>query len=105
LEAANFLSTRQPGGIAVFDQINPLPFMIGFKPAQGANLWSAWNTPLRPADQYLAGVHYVLIPKFSTNALWSADLARHYDDYLNEHFRHAVDTPSWTTLGSTNLAD
>jgi hypothetical protein len=105
LEAANFLSARQPGGIALFDQINPLPFMLGFKPARGANLWSAWNTPLRQADQYLAGVHYALIPKFSTNPLWSADLARQYNDYLNEHFHRAVDTPSWITLVSKIHAD
>jgi hypothetical protein len=97
-EAADLLSDREPGGIALFDDVNPLPFMLGLQPPCGSNLWSTWSAPVRPADEYLAGIRYVLIPKFPLTPNWTADLMRHYGSYLNEHFRRAVGTRSWILL-------
>ncbi len=98
LDAAKMLDNRQPGGIALLDAINPLPFMLGWQPARGANLWSTWNAPLRPAPEYLANVRYVLVPKFSLNPDWSNDLTRLYGDYLEVHFRWAAETHLWILL-------
>jgi hypothetical protein len=44
MDAADLLAGRQPGGIALLDSVNPLPFMLGVEPARGANLWSTWST-------------------------------------------------------------
>lgn len=96
LEAADLLKGREPGGIALFDLVNPLPFMLGYVPARGANLWSQGILPKRPAEEYLGDVRYVFIPKFSIDPAWTASLVNLYDAYLAEHFQREVDTKSWT---------
>jgi hypothetical protein len=104
LEAADLVAGQrdkeqhQSDGIALFDQVNPLPFMLGLPPPRGANLWSSWLGPLLPAQQYLASVEYVLIPKFPTTANWTAALVSHYGSYLDEHFHRVADTPTWIML-------
>jgi hypothetical protein len=109
LEAADLVAGRrdkerhQSDGIALFDQVNPLPFMLGLPPPRGANLWS-YLSPLRPAQEYLADVEYVLIPKFPTTANWTAVLVSHYGSYLDEHFHRAADTPRWIMLTRSNPA-
>ncbi|HEY4165496.1 MAG TPA: hypothetical protein VGM96_01930 [Reyranella sp.] len=104
LQAADVLRQRQPGGIALFDSINPLPFMLGRAAPRGANLWSTWNAPWRPADEYLADVRYVLVPKFSLNPRWTEDMVKFYGGYLAGHFRTAAETPCWTLLIRTETA-
>jgi hypothetical protein len=96
LDAADLLKDREPGGIAVFDSVNALPFMLGVAPARGENLWSTWSAPLRPAGEYLAGVRYILVPKFSTIPQWTQDMLRLYGGYLEEHFRSAEESRCWT---------
>jgi hypothetical protein len=98
LEAARLLAGRPPGGIAVFDQVNPLPFMLGVAPARGANLWAIWSAPRRLPAEYLAEVRYVLVPKFSSNINWTKAMTDHYRGYLSEHFQQAVETPTWRLL-------
>lgn len=98
MEAADLLRGREPGGIALLDSVNPMPFMLGLEPPRGANLWSAWNAPTRPAAEYLAGARYVLVPKFPTGPNWTADLMHLYGGYLDEHFRHAAETRCWILL-------
>jgi hypothetical protein len=95
LEAAELVERQPPGGVALFDSINPLPFMLGQNPPRGANLWSTWNAPLRPAPEYLADVRYVLVPKFSLNPNWTDDLMRLYGKYLDRHFTMAAETRCW----------
>jgi hypothetical protein len=92
-------------GIALFDQVNPLPFMLGLRPPRGADLWSSWLRPPLPAEQYLADVAYVLIPKFPTTANWTAALVSHYGSYLDEHFHRVADTPSWIILARRQPGD
>ncbi len=104
LQAADVLRQRPPGGIALFDSIDPLPFMLGRPAPRGANLWSTWNAPRRPAEEYLADVRYVLVPKFSLNPRWTDDMVKFYGDYLAGHFRTAAETPCWTLLIRTDTA-
>ncbi|MBN9090792.1 MAG: hypothetical protein J0J01_28090 [Reyranella sp.] len=101
LQAADLLE-QEPGGIALFDSINPLPFMLGREAPRGANLWSTWNAPPRPAEKYLADVRYVLIPKFSLNPRWTEDLVHLYGSYLQAHFATTVDAPCWILLIRTD---
>lgn len=101
-DAADLLRDREPGGIALLDSVNPLPFMLGIEPTRGANLWSTWSAPARPVGQYLAGARYVLVPKFSTTPQWTEDMLRLYGGYLKEHFRWAAETRSWILLSRSN---
>ena len=73
LEAAALLSNPRyrPGPVVVLDQVNPMPFVLGWPPPRGGNLWSGPRAPLQPADQVFAGADYVLIPKFSTIGAWT----------------------------------
>lgn len=96
LSAAEMLEARPPGGIALFDQVNPLPFMLGWRPAPGANLWSLWDLPLRPAESYLGPVRYVLVPRFPTERNWTARLVTTYADYLATHFERGEEGADWT---------
>lgn len=97
-EGADLLAGRPPGGIALLDSVNPLPFMLGIEPARGANLWSTWSAPKRSADEYLAGARYVMIPKFPTSPQWTDDLIHFYGSYLDKHFRRTAETPCWILL-------
>jgi len=98
LDAAELVERQPPGGIALFDSINPLSFMLGRNAPRGANLWSTWNAPLRPAAEYLADVRYILVPKFSLNPDWTEDLMRLYGEYLDKYFTMAGETRSWILL-------
>ena len=89
---------RPPGGIALLETVNPLPFMLGLSPPRGANLWSDWRVPLRPAGEYLTDVSYVLIAKIPLSIDWTTALVRHYGSYLTQHFHRAATTPNWTLL-------
>ena len=95
VEAARLLAPREPGGIAVFDQVNPLSFMLGWPPARGANLWSVWDSPTKADDEYLADVRYVLVPKFSSDINWTAHLVERHQRYLADHYRQAEHLPNW----------
>ena len=98
MDAAHMLAGRQAGGIVLLDSVNPLPFMLGVEPARGANLWSTWSAPKRPANEFLAGARYVLVPKFATSPQWTDDMMRLYGGYLEEHFRRTAETPCWILL-------
>jgi hypothetical protein len=102
MDAADLLTGRPAGGIAVLDSVNPLPFMLGVEPARGANLWSTWSAPRRPANEFLAGARYVLVPKFATSPQWTDDMLRLYGGYLEEHFRRAAETRCWILLTRSN---
>jgi hypothetical protein len=86
------------GRIAVLDQVNPLPFMLGLEPPRGGNLWSGAGAPTLSAQTYLGDVDHVLIPRFTTNIAWTEAAQAAYRDYLDAHFRHRVEGRSWTVL-------
>jgi len=107
LEAANLLTGKRyrRGGIALFDQVNPLPFMLGLRPPRGENLWLGTTKPILPVEQFFADIDYVLIPKFSTHSPTTEAIAIAYAPYLKEHFRRAEESPSWFLLSRKSTVD
>jgi hypothetical protein len=107
LEAADLLTGKRyrRGGIALFDQVNPLPFMLGLAPPRGENLWLYSTRPILPAQQFFADIDYVLIPKFSTHSPTTKAIAIAYADYLKEHFRRAGESQSWFLLSREKTID
>jgi hypothetical protein len=102
LEAASLFSNLglRPGPVVLLDQVNPMPFVLGWPPPRGGNLWSGPRIPLQPAAQVFAGVDYVLIPKFSTIGAWTlAAATTYYGHYLSDHFHQLEESRSWYLLG------
>lgn len=89
---------RAHGQIAVLDQVNPLPFMLGLEPPRGGNLWSGAGAPTPTAEAYLGDADHVLIPKFTTNAAWTERAQALYADYIARHFPNRVEGRSWIVL-------
>ena len=100
VEAANLLAQdhHPPGAIVVLDQVDPFPFMLGWTPPRGGNLWSGPAAPLRPADEVFAEADYVFIPKFSTYSAWTERAQLEYRPYLSENFGAREETRSWIVL-------
>jgi len=86
------------GGVVVLDQVNPFPFMLGWPPPRGGNLWSGPGAPVRPADEVFAEAEHVLIPKFSSYSVWTEQARLDYGPYLSENFRAREETQSWIVL-------
>ena len=92
------------GGIALLDQVNPMPFVLGLPPARGENLWLFDTLPVPPVELF-ADIDYVLIPKFSTHSPTKDVLAAAYTPYLKEHFRHSEESQSWFLLSRDGPLD
>jgi len=107
LEAADLLAGKrfQRGGIALFDQVNPLPFMLGLPPPRGGNLWMGTTKPIPPAERFFADIDYVLVPKFSTDSSATKAVTIAYAPYLKEHFRRTDESPSWFLLSREGTID
>lgn len=86
------------GRIAVLDQVDPLPFMLGLEPPRGGNIWSGAGAPTPPAEAYLGEVDHVLIPKFSTNLAWTEKARATYGAYLAAYFPRRQESGAWTLL-------
>ena len=84
------------GRIAVFDQVDPLPFMLGLEPPRGGNIWSGAGAPTPSPERYLGGVDHVLIPRFATNFAWTENAKATYGPYLAEHFPVRHENRSWS---------
>jgi hypothetical protein len=99
-EAAALLDNGryQPGGVVVLDQVNPLPFMLGWPPPRGGNLWSGPSAPIQPAGDVFVEADYVLIPKFSTYSAWTERARLEYGGYLAQNFPVREESQSWTLL-------
>ena len=99
LEASRFLAhLGGPLKIMVVDQTNPFPFMLGYPPPRGANLWLQRETPPRPAAEMFGDADVVLIPKFSTSPDATSSALEVYGDYLAQTFPEQEELPSWTVL-------
>ena len=96
--AASWLSAHSLTGdkIAVLDQINPFPFMLGLAPPRGGNLWSGMEEPVIAAELYFAEVDRVLVPKFPTSIAWTATAREIYAAYLQENFPHRTELAHWS---------
>jgi hypothetical protein len=104
VEAAALLGDgrHRRGGIVVLDQVNPFPFMLGWPPPRGSNLWSGPGAPVRPADEIFAEANYVLIPKFSTYGAWTRQARLAYGMYLSQNFPATEESQSWLLLSREN---
>jgi hypothetical protein len=89
---------RGEAKIFVLDQVNPMPFALGYPPPRGGSLWLWHDGPTYPAEDVFADVDIVLIPKYSTYARSTVDALTRYHDYLAEHFPVHEESPSWTIL-------
>jgi hypothetical protein len=97
LEAATVLSNRSQK-VLVLDQVNPMPFMLGYPPPRGSGLWLGPDTPRRSAEDTFGDVDVVLVPKYSTYAPATVLLLGMYDEHLRHHFPVRTETPRWTVL-------
>ncbi len=88
----------QPGGVAVLDQVNPLPFMLGWRPPRGETLWSGAGMPMQSPEALFADVDHVLIPKFSSYSPGTTAARTKYGAYLAEHFPVRRETQSWIVV-------
>ena len=100
VEAVSLLQRdgREPGGVAVIDQVNPLPFALGWAPPAGGNLWYDLGFPWPSPEAALANVRYVLIPKFPTNTDVSKEALQRFAPYLERHYRSELVSESWQLL-------
>jgi hypothetical protein len=96
---------RRPGGVVVLDQVNPLPFMLGWAPPRGGNLWSGPSAPVQPAGEVFAEADYVLIPKFSTYSAWTNQAQLEYGAYLAQNFAAREESRSWIVLSRRRSPD
>lgn len=100
VEAAALLAgpRYRPGGVVVLDQVNPLPFMLGWPPPRGETLWSGAGMPMQPAKALFTDVDHVLIPKFSSYSPGTAAARARYDTYLADYFPVRHETQSWIVV-------
>ena len=107
VEAAALLSDgrHRRSGIVVLDQVNPFPFMLGWPPPRGGNLWSGPGAPILPPAVVLAEADHVLIPKFSTYSVWTERARLEYGAYLSQNFPVSEETQSWTVLSRESAID
>jgi hypothetical protein len=89
------------GRIAVFDQVDPLPFMLGLEPPRGGNIWAGSGAPTPTPERYLGAVDHVLIPRFTTNFAWTETAKATYGQYLAEHFPVRHENASWSLASRT----
>lgn len=99
-EAAALLAgpRYRPGGVAILDQVNPLPFMLGWRPPRGETLWSGAGMPMQSPEALFADVDHVLIPKFSSYSPGTAAARAKYGAYLANHFPMRRETQSWIVV-------
>jgi len=97
LEAATLLRNAGDGGqgVVLFDQVNPLPFVLGQPPQRGARLWLDLSFPWPEAEAMFANVRYILVPRHPTYAAVRDEALRRYRTFMAEHFRHRRVSPNW----------
>jgi hypothetical protein len=100
LDAVSLLSETSgaQGRIAVLDQVNPFPFMLGLAPPRGGNLWSGPDTPKLTPDRFFADADRVLIPKFATYGAWTRQMQAEYGPFLEQHFPLRSESDRWILL-------
>jgi hypothetical protein len=96
--AALFAGEREPVRILVLDQVNAMPFVLGFPPPRGGELWLWPQNPARAAEEVFGDVDVVLVPKYSTLARSTIFAITTYGDYLSRTFPTRQESASWTIL-------
>lgn len=98
LEATSFFSAGgyPPGRIRVIDRVNPLPFMLGYPPPRGGDLFWEPTSPPRPTEEILGDVDYVLVPvRWSSSPALTKAAHERFAPYLAAHFVKREETQSW----------
>jgi len=100
VEAAALFSGggRGPSKVLMLDQVNALPFMLGFPPPRGGNLWIWPGAPMRSAENVFDDVDIVLVPKAPSFAAATTKALAQYERYLAENFFQQAETPRWIVL-------
>jgi hypothetical protein len=89
---------RRDGAVAVLDQVNPLPFMLGRLPPRGATLWLDPAFPWATPEAMLGDARYVLIPKFPSLPAATKMAIERYGNYLAAQFPQRTESRSWILL-------
>jgi len=97
VEAAGQLTARSQR-VLVLDQVNPLPFVLGYPPPRGSTLWMSLHAPARKPHEIFDDVDVVLVPKRPSYAPCTAFLLDTYGGYLTQTFPLRSETASWTFL-------
>ncbi len=98
LDAASLFAPGRhpPGKIRTIDRVNPLPFMLGFPPPHGGDLFWEKSAPPRPTEEMLGDADYVLVPtQFSTAPGLSRAAHERFAPYLAAHFAVRDKTDYW----------
>jgi hypothetical protein len=97
LDAARLFDdpARREGAMAVLDQVNPLPFMLGRLPPRGSSLWLDQRFPWRPGEEMLGDAAYVLVPKFPTYGAVARAALERYAPYIAANFPVKAENRSW----------
>ena len=95
--AASLLAGH-PQKVLVVDQVNPMPYVLGYPPPRGSPLWMGPDAPPRVANRIFDDVDVVLVPKYSTYAPTTALMLRTYHDYLQRQFPDRTESERWTIL-------
>ena len=100
LEAAALLQRTPNGGqgVVLFDQVNPMPFVLARAPRRGARLWLDVNFPWPAPAAMFANVHQVLVPRQPTYAAVTSKALGLYGAYLADHFPRRTESPHWILL-------
>ncbi|HKU98995.1 MAG TPA: hypothetical protein VJR58_27130 [Vineibacter sp.] len=85
---------RGPTKILMLDQVNALPFVLGYPPPRGGNLW-LWPGPARSAEDVFGDVDIVLVPKKPSLVTATVKALAQYERYLAENFFQHEETPRW----------
>ena len=103
--AALFAPDATPSRVFVLDQVNALPFVLGYPPPRGGPLWLLPEPRPQTAEVVFGDVDVVLVPKYATLARSTIFALDTYGDYLARSFPRRQETESWTVLRRTRPID
>jgi hypothetical protein len=82
----------------LFDQVNPMAFVLGEPPRKDTRLWLDVDFPWPRPEVKFAGANHVLIPKRPTYAAVTNMALRLYGPYIAKVFPVRTESRSWTVL-------
>lgn len=100
IEAAEWFSRSRsaPVRVLTLDSVNAMPFVLGYPPPRGGDLWLEANGPARTPEEMFADVDVVLVPKHAIHPASTAAAIERYREALDELFPLTHETTSWIIL-------
>ena len=86
----------QPARVLVLDQVNPLPFVLGYPPPRGGVLWLGPAAPDREATAMFQDVDVVLVPRRSSNPAVTRLALDAFGAHVAREFPDVETLPDWT---------